>query len=1028
MLAWPAGGLMTGTISESALRKGARGGRRRLQAADSHDGGSRRANPQRAKQHEAGSGEVHAAQPPSPDASSVPARPLAKALRNAELLVGERRRSRPPAWDKTVMPRPSVPLLPRPRVTELIERASAKHRVTLVCGPSGAGKTIACADWAATAAAADTVGWLSLDDGDRWPRQLWSNVRGSLASIPTLPDDIASDLPDPADNAFPLLLARLAVRLAAPVTLVVDDVNQLAGADVLAGLDQLIRHAPPTLRFVLVGRHPAGLQVARLRVGGELAEIGASDLACTPQEAREYFRMLGHVLPDAERDELLKRTQGWMAGLRLAAMRLPPGKPAASAARITGAEPEVADYLWDEVLGCLPADRRLFMMRTSVADVICGDLAEALAGGDEGSIVLDQLSRENMMIGRCVPADAGQASNGSAEYRYHPMLLDMLRERLRRELPAEAARLTRRAARWLAARGRPAEAIRAAARAGDWDFAGRVLADAGPALLVPGPAAELEPVLASFPASRFAGDPAVAGALAAAGLRTGDLCAAALHLDNAEEALRQCPPVQRQRITTWLQALRLMTASGEPAKAGGLVERSLAIAEQAERTASGTAEHQGLGLLWCAVGVAQFADLEIAASRASFARASKYLRDGRPELVGRAQAWQALAEAVDGDLLAAAELAPEADGDPVTAALTALTAAHAHLAKDETAAARAALDRCELGGQSAASSAGTAALAPQPGDPQAARVIGALVLVVRTKLALADGDLGAARGFVNRLRYQRMSPAGDRYHSGDARHSASPAAERMLATLEAEIATRDGDHNRARLALAQAAIARETGRGSTAPRDASATHDAPTGPDGIADGCLMLAQARLHLAQGDNQGALTVITPYVDQAAGRMCEATLHDRVCAMVAGAIAARRLGQTELAADHLTSALVLAEPHGMYRPFLDGGAAARSALTVLIRPVSPTAAFAARILQRFELAPAASAGQPGAVPVPLTSSELAVLRFLPSHMTNQEIAEALFLSINTVKTHLRSVYRKLAVTTRRQAIARAGKLGIL
>ena len=605
---------MAGTISESALRKGARGSRRRLQAAESHEGGPHRADPHRAKHHVAGSGDVHAAQPPASEASSAPTRPLAKALRKAELLVGERRQSRLPGWDKTVMPRPSVPLLPRPRVTELIERASAKHRVTLVCGPSGAGKTIACANWAATAPAADSVGWLSLDDGDRWPRQLWSNMRGSLASIPALPDDIASDLPDPADNAFPLHLARLTLRLERPVTLVVDDVNQLAGAEVLAGFDQLIRHAPPTLRLVLVGRHPAGLQVARLRVGGELAEIGAADLACTPQETREYFRMLGHVLPDAERDELMKRTQGWMAGLRLAAMRVSPGKPAASAARITGAEPAVADYLWDEVLASLPMDRRLFMMRTSVADVICGDLAEALGGGDEGSVVLDQLSRENMMVGRC--ADAGQASHGGVEYRYHPMLLDMLRERLRRELPAEAARLTRRAARWLAARGRPAEAIRTAARAGDWDFAGRVLADAGPALLVPGPAAELEPVLASFPASRFAGDAAVAGALAAAGLRTGDLCAAALHLDNAEEALRQSPPVQRQRITTWLQALRLMTASGEPAEAGGLVERSLAIAAQAERTASGAAEHQGLGLLWCAVGVAQFADLEIAASRA----------------------------------------------------------------------------------------------------------------------------------------------------------------------------------------------------------------------------------------------------------------------------------------------------------------------------------------------------------------------------------------------------------------------------
>ena len=250
----------------------------------------------------------------------------------------------------------------------------------------------------------------------------------------------------------------------------------------------------------------------------------------------------------------------------------------------------------------------------------------------------------------------------------------------------------------------------------------------------------------------------------------------------------------------------------------------------------------------------------------------------------------------------------------------------------------------------------------------------------------------------------------------------------MLATLEAEIATRDGDHSRARLALAQAAVASEPARRSAIPRDGSIKQDAPARADEVADGSLMLAQARLHLAQGDNHGALTVIAPCVDPAPDRRCDATLHDRVCAMVAAAVAARRLGQTELAADHLTSALVLAEPHGMYRPFLDGGAAARSALTVLIRPVSPTATFAAKILQRFELAPATWSGQPGAASVPLTSSELAVLRFLPSHMTNQEIAEALFLSINTVKTHLRSVYRKLAVTTRRQAIARAGKLGML
>ena len=334
--------------------------------------------------------------------------------------------------------------------------------------------------------------------------------------------------------------------------------------------------------------------------------------------------------------------------------------------RITGDEPAVADYLWDEVLASLPAESRLFLLRTSVADVICGELADTLTGGSGGGSTLEQLSRENMMVR---PADAEPARTERTQYRYHPMLLDMLRARLRRELPGETARLTRRAARWLAAQGRHAEAIRSAARAADWDFAGRVLAEAGPAMLLPGPAAELEPVLATFPASRFAGDAAVAGALAAAGLRTGDTCAAALHLDNAQEALGRCGQAQRERIRTWLQALRLMSAGQGPVAADDLVEQSRAIAVQAERTAAGAAEQPGLGLLWCAVGVAEFAGMDAASARESFASARRHLRDGQPGFDDLASSWLALAEAVSGNLLTASELlacAPCIEEPPVT--------------------------------------------------------------------------------------------------------------------------------------------------------------------------------------------------------------------------------------------------------------------------------------------------------------------------------------------------------------------------
>ena len=878
------------------------------------------------------------------------------------------------AGDKVAVPRSNVPLVERPRVTDLIAQATSGHRVTLVCGPSGAGKTVACASWA-NAAQDGSVGWLSLDYGDRWPRQLWTHVRLALASTPAVPGEVARELPDPEDDAFPFRLAEIAEQLPVPVTLVVDDICDLAGASVLTGVDQLIRHAPPTLRLVLSGRHPAGLAVARLRVGGELAEIGGAELACTPEEADAYFAMVGLHLPPAHRDELLARTEGWMTGLRLAALRAARGKQAASISRITGDEPAVADYLWDEVLASLPPDSRLFLLRTSVADVICGDLADALTGGSSGGAILEQLSRENMMIG---PEDSDSARTERTEYRFHPMLADMLRARLRRELPGETVRLTRRAARWLAARGQHAQAIRTAARVGDWDFAGRVLADAGPELLVAGAAAELEPVLATFPASRFAGDAAVAGALAAAGLRTGDSCAAALHLENAQQALGRCGQAQRQRIRTWLQALKLMSAAPvQDGDSDALVEQSRGIAVQAERTASDGAAHQGVGLLWCALGAAEFAAQDALSARQSLAAARRHLRDGRPEFDDRARGWQALAEAVYGDLVAASELAAQdAATDPLATRLCQLAMAHVHLARDEAAAARAALDQCDPDERAAGLGDGH--------YPAAGSVILSLASAARARLALADGDTSAARNVLTRLRYRCLNggPSG-------------PAVlDEFLAPLEAEIAVGDGDFSRARLALAGMVPASNGVR---------------------------LAEARLLLAQGDSDGACSALEPCLDGIA-----VALHDQVCALVIAAIAERRLGHAEHATDRLTMALGLAEPQRMYRPFLDGGGAARSALTVLIRPVSQGAAFAARILQRFDTAPAQ--GQHAAAAIPLTGSELAVLRFLPSHMTNQEIAEALFLSINTVKTHLRSVYRKLNVTTRREAIARGGKLGLI
>ncbi len=280
-----------------------------------------------------------------------------------------------------------------------------------------------------------------------------------------------------------------------------------------------------------------------------------------------------------------------------------------------------------------------------------------------------------------------------------------------------------------------------------------------------------------------------------------------------------------------------------------------------------------------------------------------------------------------------------------------------------------------------------------PGGP----VAETLAAMARVRLALCQGDHAAARRLVAKLRYNSLAGA-----AADARQGRGlDAALDALDALDAEIALGEGDTARAKLLLARAAADEQAGR-------------RPAG---------LLGSVRVQLAEGASAAALATAETLLT---GTASQVTLLDRVSALVLAAVAHRRLGQAEQAADQLGYALALAEPHGLYRPFLDGGSAARSALTVLIRPTSQGAAFAARILQRFETRPARSCE--AACNVPLTGSEVAVLRFLPSHMTNQEIAESLFLSINTVKTHLRSVYRKLGVTTRRQAISAAGRLGLL
>jgi LuxR family maltose regulon positive regulatory protein len=520
--------------------------------------------------------------------------------------------------DKLRIPRPSFPVLRRSRVTRLLDEA-ARHRVTLVCGPAGAGKTIACASWAGGAGL--RVAWLTADAGDGrdW---FWAYLSASLTRARVAPADALRTLADGPADRFALRLISTAQAFTEPVVLVLDDVHEVSDPSVLAGLDVLVRHAPPGLRLVLSARQPPDLQLARLRVAGELADISGADLACTPEEADAYFRMQGLQADPADRDELLRSTRGWMAGLRFAAMRA--GQRAASPGGIgkvtalAGHEPIVTDYLWDEVLGRQHPETRHFLLRTSIAEGVCGELADALTGRSGGARTLERLSRENSLV---EPYGRGQG-----EYRYHPLLRDALTAALHREIPDEVPLLLRRAARWYGEHGRVLNAVRCAAKAGDWDYAAEVLASAGiAAVCSPGPG-ELEAVLALFPAGRAADDVAVAVAWVAARLWSGDQEGTAASLETAQRALERSTPAMRRAMEPALTALQLLHAANP-----GLARYGGALAERAQAGVTTQAEHRALGLLWFALGVTALRGWQITAARDALRHADRQLRRRRAE-------------------------------------------------------------------------------------------------------------------------------------------------------------------------------------------------------------------------------------------------------------------------------------------------------------------------------------------------------------------------------------------------------------
>jgi len=431
----------------------------------------------------------------------------------------------------------------RPR---LVGRLGAQARVSVLSAPPGSGKTVLLRSWISGAGLSGCAAWVPAGRGERDPPRFWLSVLAALRA--TGPGSaLVRELTAAPDLDGWAITERLLADLAPMddrVWLVVDDVHELS-ADALRQLELLIMRAPPGLRFVLAARHDVRLGLHRLRLEGELAEIRTDDLRFSRAEAAELFAAAGVDLPAATVAVLHERTEGWAAGLRLAALSLAGHPdPGRLAAEFSGTERTVAEYLLAEVLDRQPEQVRRLLLRTSILERVNGELAGLLTGDSGGERVLQDLEGANAFV---VALDPGRSW-----FRYHHLFAGLLQLELRRTAPDEVTKLHHAAAEWFAARGYPVEAVRHAQAAQDWDLAARLLAEHWPGLHLDGQAATVHGLLARFPAEARAADAELAAVAAGDELTGGSLEAAERYLALAERASgRRAGPGRRSCCWAW---------------------------------------------------------------------------------------------------------------------------------------------------------------------------------------------------------------------------------------------------------------------------------------------------------------------------------------------------------------------------------------------------------------------------------------------------------------------------------------------
>jgi LuxR family maltose regulon positive regulatory protein len=857
-----------------------------------------------------------------------------------------------------------------PRLLEALARADSVPLV-LVCGPAGAGKTSLVAEWVRTREAdASQTGWVAFEEGDT---SFWGHLLECLGRL-----GLAVPVPGPGSTGVlgKQRLVALAEALAdAPErwTVVIDG-YEMTSIELAHEVEFLLRHAVGHLRLVFVSRVDPVLPLYRFRLSDSLVEVRAADLAFTDDEAAELLRNLGVTLPDESVHDLNDRLKGWAVGLRFAGGTLATREdPEAAVATVIGQTGDISEYLLGEVLDVQPPEVRRVLLDTCVVDLLRPGLVEEL-GGPAVVRVLEELARWGSFV-ETLPDHPGC-------YRYYPFFRDLLRAQLAFESPDTMAALHRKAATWFRREAMTGHAVTHLAAVAAWEemaaqlvdglLVGRVLLEGRDGAL--GKAARLVP---EHPAS--AGESVVR---AASALADGDRALCAEELARARRAV----PVD----TAPGDPLPVSVIALDAIRAGYAddVDRAAVLVEEAEQVI-------GVGQ----VGVRTPSESELAAlvrlSKGQVALRRGDLREARKVLSG--------AVALD-----TARRFPSFRADCL-GYLAVIDALEGYLTRARRTAAQAVALADEEG------------VTPSDRSP-AARAALACV-------ALEQYELKAARE-------QLEKAAAARPVLGDS--VSWSLVESVLAGLE-----RAGGH-------LQPALAR---------LEAAATSLATTDP-WLADN-LRVEAARLSVASGradlaiqelqavEEQGgpgaAMVAAAVYAEQgresavadslAVARKGQPALRAQVTGLLVEVAMESQLRSPGRARVVLDRSLRLASAEEFRRPFREAGPAVQRLLSSdprllrehrwLSRSTEPVPAAHAVPRQR-------TGSEQQARPVPdvveeLTPKEVEVLGHLEELLTTEEIAEKMFVSVNTVRTHIRNILRKLGVGRRNAAVRKAREMGL-